>query len=79
MRNKTTWIYKYENDALYPVLEVGNENKHLIFEINNPTDCIYTFCKVNIEEGFELVDTYTLQVPGNIDEPIMKLILSGYI
>lgn len=79
MREKITWIYKYENDVLYPILEVGRESKHLIFEINNPTDCIYTFCKVNIEEeeSFELEDTYTLQVPGNMDEPIMNLHISN--
>lgn len=79
MGKKSIWIYRCENDALYPIFEVGKESRKLLFEINNPIESIYTFCKIGVENDgdFDIEDTYILQVPGNEEEYMMNMYISN--
>lgn len=79
MGKKSIWIYRCENDTLYPILEVGKESRKLLFEINNPIESIYTFCKIGVgnDGDFDIEDTYILQVPGNEEEYMMNMYISN--
>jgi hypothetical protein len=79
MGKKSIWIYRRENDALYPIFEVGKESRKLLFEINNPIESIYTFCKIGVENDgdFDIEDTYIFQVPGNEEEYMMNMYISN--
>ena len=80
---KVVWIYKYEQDGLYPIMEVGEDTQSIKYEINNPFDSLYTFCKVEIDEEesgeFDLVETYSLKVPGDEQNPKMDMFISNQI
>lgn len=81
--NKAVWIYKYEQDGLYPIMEVGEDTQSIKYEINNSFDSLYTFCKVEIDEEesgeFDLVETYSLKVPGDEQNPKMDMFISNQI
>lgn len=80
---KDTWLYKYENNGLYPIMMINHEYQRVIYGINNPEDRLYTLCKVEFDknnpEEFSVEDIYSIQIPGNIQNPMMKMYISSEV
>ncbi len=71
------WLYKYEQDGVSPVFEVDGSRQEVEYTINNSVDSLYTFCKLEFaddsSEECEVADIYTLEVPGDAENPQMNL------
>lgn len=71
------WLYKYEQDGISPVFEVDGSRQEVEYTINNSVDSLYTFCKLEFaddsSEECEVADIYTLEVPGDAENPQMNL------
>lgn len=71
------WLYKYEQDGVSPVFEVDGSRQEVEYTINNSVDSLYTFCKLGFaddsSEECEVADIYTLEVPGDAENPQMNL------
>ena len=71
------WLYKYEQDGVSPVFEVDGSRQEVEYIINNSVDSLYTFCKLEFaddsSEKCEVADIYTLEVPGDAENPQMNL------
>lgn len=71
------WLYKYEQDGVLPVFEVDGSRQEVEYTINNSVDSLYTFCKLEFaddsSEECEVADIYTLEVPGDAENPQMNL------
>lgn len=71
------WLYKYEQDGVSPVFEVDGSRQEVEYTINNSVDFLYTFCKLEFaddsSEECEVADIYTLEVPGDAENPQMNL------
>ena len=71
------WLYKYEQDGVSPVFKVDGSRQEVEYTINNSVDSLYTFCKLEFEddssEECEVADIYTLEVPGDAENPQMNL------
>lgn len=67
------WLYKYEQDGVSPVFEVDGSRQEVEYIINNSVDSLYTFCKLEFaddsSEKCEVADIYTLEVPGDAENP----------
>lgn len=74
------WLYRSENDTLFPVFKVCEEKNEIKYELNNEEDSIYSFCKVEFSLNplgeCEVKDIYTIIVPGHRDNPHMTMKVS---
>lgn len=74
------WLYRNENETLFPVFKVCEEKNEIKYELNNVEDSIYSFCKVefflNPLGECEVKDIYTIVVPGDSDNPHMTMTVS---
>lgn len=80
--NAAVWFCNYVNDGTTltrPVMQVGKESVRFKYNLDNPIDTFYTFCRVDIEDGgdFAIGDIYEIKVPGDRENPNMNMYISN--